>query len=255
METIDELRSSDHFIQRLDLGIEETGERSVVMTAESLVPADVGLLATMVDVIGGSLIIGVRPQATLPTTNIELHGLGHLVQPGPIVADARLVAMSKRRATAEVAIDIAGQRAWAIAGFVVRDDPTRPPIERGPRPARSGRVLTGPLWQEIGVGQVDGGAEVRVEPHLYNNNAALQGGATVALLEAAARTAIGPGDVIAHVTINYYQQVRGDVARARVRFRHGQLVVVDVYGDDVDGICASASFGLAAGASDGDRPG
>ena len=244
-DAIRTLRSPDHFIQQLDLGMEPAGERRMAITAASEHPCDVGLLATMVDVVGGSLVIRERPQAGIPTTNIELLGLDQLRGAGEIRADARMAAMSKRRATVEATLEVGGHQAWGVAGFVVRDDPTQPAVPAGDaRPPRVGRVLERPLWEEIGVRQVERGAEVGIEPRLYNNATALQGGATVALLEAAALTVLGPAESISAASINYFLQVRGQQASARVRTRTGRLVVVDVVVDDAEDVCATAAFGL-----------
>ena len=91
---------------------------------------------------------------------------------------------------------------------------------------------------------MDLGADVDIEPRLYNNAAALQGGATMALLEAAALTALRPGESISEASINYFAQVTGDQARARVRWRNERLVVVDVHSDGGAAPCATAAFGF-----------
>ena len=237
-------RPPDHFIQQLDLGIEPAGERHLVLTADCEHRVDVGLLATIVDVIGGWLILRERPQSVVPTTNLELFGLDQLHEPGTIVADARLAALSKRRACVEVVLDVAGHTAWSTVGFAVRDHPEQPPADmNGSRP-RVGRAVSAPLWNLIGAQQVDLGADVDIEPRLYNNAAALQGGATMALLEAAALTALRPGESIGEASINYFAQVTGDQARARVRWRNERLVVVDVHSDGRAAPCATAAFGF-----------
>lgn len=232
----------EHFIRELDLSVEETPGGSIARVEIGDLPCDAGLVATVVDVVGGHLAMCMRAPAFVATTHIELHGIDRLHGPGELVAEARVIGSSKRRAITEVSIHLDGVVALAHAGFAVRVDPSYD--EQRVRAPRAGLVVDAPLWERIGVEDVDGGARVQVVPYIHNHVGALQGGAMMSLLERAALLAAGPGHVVSDATINYLVQARADVVRAVVTANLGGVVSVDGIGDGFETANARGVFRL-----------
>ena len=72
------------------------------------------------------------------------------------------------------------------------------------------------LWSRAGIEADQAGhtAEVRLRPEIANHVSSLQGGVTVALLEAAACTQLEPGTEIRSVSVSYLSQGRVGPFRA-----------------------------------------
>jgi acyl-coenzyme A thioesterase PaaI-like protein len=215
----------EHFIRWLDLGLEQVEGGSRLVTDIGDLRCDAGLIATAVDVLAGHLTMRERFPALLATTHIELHGIDLLEGPGELVADARTIASSKRRVITEVRLRLGGHVAIAHVGLAVREHPQAD--EDGWGRPRAGDVVTTPVWQQIGVEAVDGGARVEVNPHIHNHVGGLQGGAMVALLERAALLAAPAAPFVTDATINYLVQARAETVLARVGSHVGDVIAVD----------------------------
>jgi acyl-coenzyme A thioesterase PaaI-like protein len=232
----------EHFIRELDLALEASHLGSVARVEVGDLRCDAGLVATVVDVVGGHLAMHLRAPAFVATTHIELHGIDHLHGPGELIAEARLIGSSKRRAITEVSLRLGGMVALAHAGFAVRAVPVTE--EQPPRGPRAGRIVDRPLWERIGVEDDASGARVSVAPFIHNHVGALQGGAMMSLLERAALLAAGPGHVVTDATINYLAQAKTDLVRAVATAHHGDVVSVDGIGEGFEGANARAVFRL-----------
>lgn len=232
----------EHFIRELDLGLEHVPGHSTARADVGVLRCDAGLIATVVDVIGGHLVMQERAPAFVATTHIELHGIDQLSGPGQLVADAVMIGSSKRRAITEVRLRLGDSVALAHAGFAVREDPDLE--EHRVRLPRAGRVVGTPVWAQIGVEDVDGAAQVVVGPYIHNHVGALQGGAMMALLERAALLAAPAGHVVSDATINYLVQARADLVRAEVTANLGGVVGVDGIGEGFSAPNARAVFRL-----------
>lgn len=232
----------EHFIRELDLAVEESAGGAIARVEIGDLRCDAGLVATVVDVVGGHLAMQVRAPAFVATTHIELHGIDRLHGPGELVAEARVIGSSKRRAITEVSLRLNGVVALAHAGFAVRADPSSD--DQRIRAPRTGLVVDTPLWERIGVEDADGGARVQVVPYIHNHVGALQGGAMMSLLERAALLAAEPGQIVSDATINYLAQARTDVVRTVVTAMLGGVVSVDGIGDGFETANARAVFRL-----------
>jgi hypothetical protein len=156
-----------------------------------------------------------------------------------------MIGSSKRRAVTEVSLRLNGVVALAHAGFGVRTDPSYD--DQRIRAPRAGLVVDTPLWQQIGVEDLDGGARVDVVPYVHNHVGALQGGAMMSLLERAALVTAGPGHVVTDATINYLAQARTNAVTAVVTANLGGVVSVDGIGDGFETANARAVFRLGPG--------
>lgn len=235
---------AEHFIRGLDLGIESGTDRSVCVLDVGDLRVDAGLAATVVDVIGGHIVMQARHPALVATTHIELHGIDRLHGPGELVAEARIIGASKRRAITEIVLRVNGTVALAHAGFAVRTDPSF--VDQRQRLPRAGLVVRAPLWEQIGVEPAEGGAAIRVVPFVHNHLAGLQGGAMMSLLERAALLAAPEGGFVSDATINYLVQARADVVRGVVTANLGSVVSVDGVGDGFESANARAVFRVRA---------
>lgn len=200
-------------------------------------PADVGILATVVDLIAGHFILGQAWPCGISTTEMTLHGVHRLRRPGLLVATARLVSMTRTRGCVEIDLSIEGSdrgTATAIAVFnLFRFDDhalaAAPPGDWSP--GVSSASLDEPLWSRAGV-EVDRAghtAGVVLRPEIANHVSSLQGGVSVALLEAAASTQLDAGTEIRSVSVSYLSQGRVGPFRATARRNgpDGDVVVVD----------------------------
>lgn len=200
-------------------------------------PADVGILATVVDLIAGHFILGQAWPCGISTTEMTLHGIHRLHRPGLLVATVRLVSMTRARGCVEIDLSIDGSErgtATAIAVFnLFRFDDellaVEPPGDWSP--GESSASLDEALWARAGIAVDAAGhaAEVALRPEIANHVSSLQGGVSVALLEAAASTQLEPGTQIRSVSVSYLSQGRVGPFRATAR-RNGpdaDVVVVD----------------------------
>jgi acyl-coenzyme A thioesterase PaaI-like protein len=234
--------SPEHFLRSLDLGLTHEPGRSTLRARIGDITTDAGLLATLVDVIGGHVVMRERFPVILATTHIELHAIDRLHGPGELVAESTIVASSKRRAVVEVTLRLDEVLALAHAGFAVREDPGAGG-DGWVRP-RGDAVISDPLWQQIGVETVDGGAQVTVHPLIHNHIGGLQGGAMVALLERGALVDAPDGTVVTDAAINYLTQARTHLVRAVRRSDLGDVVSIDGIGAGNAHAFANAVFRL-----------
>lgn len=230
----------EHFIRELGVGMEYDAGRSIARVHIGDIGCDAGLVATVVDIIGGHLAMHERAPAFVATTHIELHGIDRLYGPGELIAEARMIGSSKRRAITEVTLRLGDVVALAHAGFAVRVDPEFD--DQRERLPRAERIVSAPLWQQIGVEDLATGARVEVVPYIHNHVGALQGGAMMSLLERAALLAAPPGHVVSDATINYLVQARANIVDAVVTGSFGDVVSVDGIGDGFDTPNARAVF-------------
>lgn len=188
-------------------------------------PVDVGIVATVVDLIAGHFILRRAWPSGISTTEMSLHGIHRLHGPGLLVVSTRLVSMTKGRGCVEIDLSIDGSTrgaatATAVFNLFRFDDDllaVDPPGDwsRG----TSSASLDQPLWRRAGV-EVDrpaGTAEVVLRPEIANHVSSLQGGVSIALLEAAATTQVEPGAGIRSVSVSYLSQGRVGPFRATAR--------------------------------------
>ena len=219
----------EHFLQLLDfeLGVDEANAPTLrIELADQR--CDLGLAATLIDVLGGHVAMSARYPCLIATTHIEAHGVASLHGPGPLILTARVVGASKSRMIVEIAMRTSSTTAISHAGFAIRSQEDMPPLAA--RVAKTGqrRIITGPLWSLIGSSRSEGGAFIHLRPEIENHVGALQGGASVGLMEAAALTAVGADELIDDLTVNYLQQARAELITARVARRDGQHISVDL---------------------------
>ncbi|MCU1392841.1 MAG: hypothetical protein JWM34_1269 [Ilumatobacteraceae bacterium] len=221
--------ASDHFIQGLDFGFGEDRDGETMTLTVGVAPGmcDMGIAATLVDVAGGQVIMHARFPSIIATTHLELHGIDRLTGGGELRAVSRIIAMSKRRSIAEVMLHLDGAEAIAHVGFAVRHQENMPAMARDWGRPRRGLVLTEPLRDRLGMVTRPDGASVVLHPGVVNLVGGLQGGATVALMEAAALAGASAGARLADASVNYLGQVRGESVDAVVVHRFGPVITVD----------------------------
>jgi acyl-coenzyme A thioesterase PaaI-like protein len=200
-------------------------------------PADVGIVATVVDLIAGHFILGQAWPCGISTTEMTLHGIHRLRRPGLLVATARLVSMTRTRGCVEIDLSIDGSdrgtaTALAVFNLFRFDDDAlalEPPGDWSP--GESSASLDEVLWARAGIelDPVGHAAAVALRPEIANHVSSLQGGVTVALLEAAASTHLDPSTEIRSVSVSYLSQGRVGPFRAAARLTgpDGDVVVVD----------------------------
>jgi len=231
----------DHFIPQLGVQTSMSDDGTHVLRLDlGERVADVGLVALLADMAGGHTILTAREPCHVATTHLEVHGIGNLVGPGEIVATSRLLGSSKRRGVIETLFQLGDGHALSHSTFAVRDgDLLAAAMPTRPRVAPSMTAL----WQTIGVVQEDAGATLELGPHVGNHTGALQGGATIALAEAAALLQLTDGEQLDAVSIHYLHTVRGHVATATAR-RHGSAITVDICADAATKELARLTFSL-----------
>jgi acyl-coenzyme A thioesterase PaaI-like protein len=221
----------EHFIRKLGMSpIAPEGEVSHLRIDVGSTRCDLGLVATVADVIGGSHVMLQRAPAEAATTHLEAIAIDRLAGPGVLEATATTLTASKRRAIVEVRFRLGGTAALVHVGFALRAVADMPDMS-GSQWREEVAAIDVPLYERIGV-EVDGDvARVPLEPHLFNHVEALQGGAMAALLEAAA-----VGDAtrrrrrVAQATVTYLAQARHDeIVATADRSMGDDLVVVDAY--------------------------
>jgi acyl-coenzyme A thioesterase PaaI-like protein len=185
-------------------------------------PVDVGILATVVDVNAGHFILGQAWPCGISTTEMTLNGIHRLHGPGLLVATARLVSMTRARGCVEVDLSIDGSSrgsatATAVFNLFRFEDDLEHPGEWSL--GESSTSLDEALWSRAGI-EIDRaghGAEVALRPEIANHVSSLQGGVSVALLEAAATTRLEPDTEIRSVSVSYLSQGRVGPFRATAR--------------------------------------
>jgi acyl-coenzyme A thioesterase PaaI-like protein len=240
--TVAPVAASDNFIRDLDLGLRHTPGHATLTLELGDVACDAGLLATLVDVIGSHLVMRERPGSLLATTHIELHGVDQLHGPGQLVAEARIIASSKRRSVVTVVLRVGAALALAHVGFAVRADPDAPDNSDGLVSANT--PMRAPLWETIGIEATDTGARVAVHPYIHNHVGALQGGATATLLERGALQGAVAGTRVSDASINYLAQARSAVIHTVTIADLGHTVSVDCVGEGPTAAFARGTFRL-----------
>ena len=209
----------DHLLGDMGMDAELTTEESgavrtrvtpFVTTADGGVRA--GVLATLVDIVGGAIAARVlRPdwlatadlaiQRTGPVLGPWVEARGSVVRRGrtTLVIEALVVSVDDDGEEIEVDGGPAGPVAWASMTFAVL--PARNPASSiqmaGDLPVRwsfEGGSLDVPILDALPVEVLDGPAgrvSVPVRPYLHNSFSAIQGGAIALVAEAAAAEALG----------------------------------------------------------------
>lgn len=188
-------------------------------------PVDVGIVATVVDLIAGHFILGQAWPCGISTTEMSIGGIHRLHGPGLLVASARLVSMSRARGCVEIDLTMDGSgrgSATATAVFnLFRLDDDLLALERPGEwsPGVSSTSLDEALWARAGieVDRAERTAQVRLRPEIANHVSSLQGGVTIALLEAAASTQLEPDAEIRSASVSYLSQGRVGPFRATAR--------------------------------------
>lgn len=204
-----------------DLGMEAeltTTETAWVRTAATpfVAAADggvrAGVLATLVDIVGGAIAARVLHPDWMATADLTVQRVGPVV--GPFV-EARGSVLRRGRTTLVIealvvsvdgdgcAVEVDGRPAdpvaWASMTFAVL--PAREPAVTLTMPAGlpsrwafTGAGLQAPVLEGVGVEVLDppaGRVSVAVRPYLHNSFGAVQGGVIGMLVEAAAAEALG----------------------------------------------------------------
>lgn len=273
----------EHHVLR-DLGFEIEVLGATEQRAH-LVPADagsIGAVATVVDVLGGSLCLGVVAPDWMATSSLALRWAGPVAGAG-LVMDARLLRAGRRNVTIEVALhavrdDVVGELVGdALLGFSRlerRDtnlDLSQRRTEGGGRVAfeRGDAEAPEPFDVALGTVVIDascGVTETPVTPYVRNSFSAVNGGVVAALAARAAtcavavstgttEAAIGVADLVVH----HLGQGREGPVRTRARTvavegsRHLQRVELHDAGlvDDAGGprLMAVAHVGLTVAGS------
>jgi acyl-coenzyme A thioesterase PaaI-like protein len=187
--------------------------------------ADVGIVATVIDLIAGHFILGQAWPCGISTTEMSISGIHRLHGPGLLVATAGLVSMTRARGCVEIDLSMDGSgrgsaTATAVFNLFRLDDDLLAMEHPGEwSPGESTTSLDEALWSRAGIEVDPGGhaAEVRLRPEIANHVSSLQGGVTVALLEAAASTQLDPSTEIRSVSVSYLSQGRVGPFRATAR--------------------------------------
>ena len=219
---------AQQFLAELDIKSPPTsngGSPTVTKLLGGSGPVDVGIVATVVDLIAGHFILGQAWPCGISTTEMSLSGIHRLHGPGLLVATARLVSMTRGRGCVEIDLSIDGSNrgtatATAVFNLFRFDDHLLAMDPPGAwSPGRSTASLDEALWARAGIeiDQVEHAAEVRLRPEIANHVSSLQGGVTVALLEAAASTQLDPGTEVRSVSVSYLSQGRVGPFRATAR--------------------------------------
>jgi len=181
-----------------------------VTTADGGVRA--GVLATLVDVVGGAIAARVLHPDWLATADLTVQRIGPVTGPQveargsvlrrgrtTLVIEALVVAVDEDGRTVEVRGRPADPVAWASMTFAVL--PARDPAPKVTMPAGlpsrwafTGGGLRAPIHDVVGIEVVDAAAgrvSVEVLPYVHNSFGALQGGVIGMLVEAAGAEAIG----------------------------------------------------------------
>jgi uncharacterized protein (TIGR00369 family) len=209
----------EHLLRDLGMEVElttETTARTRTRVTPQLASADgdvrIGVLATLVDVVGGAIAARVLRPDWLATADLSIGLVGPVV--GPWVA-ARGSVLRRGRTTLViealvVAVDADGDDlevdgrapdpvAWASMTFAVLpaknpDSPVQAASELPLRWGFRGGELALPIMESLPVTVLDSAAgrvSVPVRPYLHNSFGAAQGGVVALIAEAAAAEALG----------------------------------------------------------------
>jgi acyl-coenzyme A thioesterase PaaI-like protein len=211
------------FMHELDLRlrVDSHADPTVALQIGFDGPVDVGVLAVLVDVIGGIVVLHQEPPCGISTTEMTMHGLHRLRGPGLVVGTARLVSISTNRGCVEVDLAMEGQTGGSAASTVVfkRWPGVEIPVPEEMSFGNASVPIAQRLWERARIErhEHDGVAEVALRHELTNHVAALQGGVTAALLEAAAMTRFDAGTELQSMAITYLAQGRVGPFRATAR--------------------------------------
>jgi uncharacterized protein (TIGR00369 family) len=181
-----------------------------------------GVLATLVDVIGGGLAAQAAAPDWIATADLTLH-LVRGVRDGTVEADASVLRRGRTTVVIDVELrhggDAAGVATMTFSVLPRRD--TNPVITFGGGTPRTSFVVAGsgfaaPMLDEIGCRVVDAGAgavELPVTDYNRNSLGALQGGVVAigidVAAEAALRVACGTPVTVTDLQVTYLALVRG----------------------------------------------
>ena len=209
----------EHFLGDLGLEVEVTTETTARVrtrvTPEVRSPdggVRVGVLATLVDIVGGAIAARVLRPDWMATADLAIELVGPPVGPWveaqgsvlrrgrtTLVIEALVVAVDEDGATTSVDGRAADPVAWASMTFAVlpaKGDgpPVQPAAELPVRWAITGGASTLPVLDALAVTVLDGAAgrvSVPVRPYLHNSFGAVQGGVVALIAEAAGAEALG----------------------------------------------------------------
>lgn len=231
--------ATQHFVPRLGVQFGAVDRLSVELGDRT---ADVAFIGLLTDMAGGQIVIAERAPVDVVTTHLEVHGVAGLVGPGEITAESRILASSTRRCIVETHFRL-GDSGHAVAHgtFAVRPGSLTSAVMSSPPPAPPSAV---PLWEFIGAAQTDGGSAITLGPLIGNHIGALQGGACIALAEAAAVVQLEAGENLDSVSIHYLHAVYGTTATATAR-RRGRSILVDIHADGASKELTRLTFTVA----------
>jgi acyl-coenzyme A thioesterase PaaI-like protein len=208
------------FMQELDLRlrVDGRGDPTVALQIGFDGPVDVGVLAVLVDVIGGIVVLRHEQPSGISTTEMTMHGLHRLRGPGLVVGTARLVSISANRGCVQVDLAVEGATGGRTVSTVVfkRWPGVEIPVPEEMSVGNASVPIPQRLWERARIERRDddGVAEVALRHELTNHVAALQGGVTAALLEAAAMTRFDEGTELQSMALTYLAQGRVGPFRA-----------------------------------------
>ena len=171
-----------------------------------------GVLATLVDIVGGAIAARVLQPDWMATADLTVQRVGPVLGPcveargsvlrrgrTTLVIEALVVAVHEDGRTVEVDGRPADPVAWASMTFAVL--PARDPVPKVTMPAGlpsrwafTGGGLQAPIHDTVGIDVIDAAAgrlSVAVRPYLHNSFGAVQGGVIGMLVEAAGAEALG----------------------------------------------------------------
>lgn len=208
--------------------------------------ASLGMMTTLADLIASAPALVVGAPDWTATQDLSIHSAGWL-QPGVVVADAKLVRVGKK--TILVATDIYDTHGVSdlreVANAIDSADPAKPTLTarglvtfvRLPRSAAHdadadahtpeqwvGSIrehpfvpIDGDIYSRLGLRDLDsatGVFELDLTSFVANSIGTIQGGAQALLAEAAAQS-MRPGLVATDIQVHYLSQVRSGPARSR----------------------------------------
>lgn len=207
-------------------------------------PWSVGALATVADVLGGSLCAAVVAPDWMATSSLALRL--HAPPPGPLVMHAEVLRAGRNTVTIEVQIRTApggapvGAATLVFARLARRDDNldlSGRSAEPGARVRFGGGHMGSSRFDaELGQRLVDaasGGTETPLAPYLRNSFGALNGGVAAAIAAGAAAASAGaPLGAVDEVSVHHLGQGRvgpiGTVAAVELGDQHRAVLRVEL---------------------------
>jgi acyl-coenzyme A thioesterase PaaI-like protein len=210
-----------HVLRDLPFEIEVVSATQQLAHLEATDTWSVGALATVVDVLGGSLCAGVVAPDWMATSSLTLR-VATVPTDAPLVMDATVLRAGRRSVTIEVQVrrpgvdGLVGDAVLAFSRLERRDtnlDLSDRSVEPGARYGFEPVDGAGPQRLDDVLGQTVTDAagsltETHVTPYLLNSFGAVNGGVVAAIAAGAARAAVDPDGRVDEVAVHHLGQGR-----------------------------------------------